>query len=92
MNEINIEFEKDLEFPSGEDIPLVTPETIHDPKGIIDDLPGDSVPDHTFIAQQEREQNLEAEQLLKQQQHEQNDRRAFSKGSAQEHQQGNRQR
>ena len=92
MNDINIEFEKNLNFPSGQEFPLVPPETIHDPNGIIVDMPNDSVPDHIFIAQQEREQNQEAEQLLKQQQHEQNDRRAFSKGSPQEHQQGNRQR
>ena len=84
--------EKNLDFPSGQDFPLVTPETIHDPKEDVNDIPGESIPDHTFIAQQEREQNQKAEQLLKQQHHEQNDRRTFSKGNAQEHQQGNKQR
>ena len=61
------------------------------PDGIAPKNPTDNAQDPTSIAEQHHEQNQHAEQLLAQQKREQDDRIAFQKGSAQAHQQGNRQ-
>ena len=45
----------------------------------------------TWSSAPERERSLKAQQILKQQQREQNERGAFHEGDAQAHQQGNRQ-
>lgn len=62
------------------------------PRGGRLDKATDDAPAQPSTAEQQHERNLHAEQQLKQQQHEQNERSAFQKGNAQEHQQGNRQR
>lgn len=52
----------------------------------------DGVHNKPFAADQRHDEDRRAEQQLKQQQQEQNDRNAFPKGNAQEHQQGNKQK
>ena len=62
------------------------------PKGILLDKGTEEAHNLPSLAEQEHEQNQRAEQQLKQQQHQQDERSAFQKGNAQEHQQGNKQR
>jgi len=61
------------------------------PRSIGRDMGAEDAPNRSSTAAQEREHNQHAELQLKQQLREQNERSAFQKGNAQEHQQGNKQ-
>ena len=62
------------------------------PEGTLLDKVGDDVHHWPSTTEQQHEQDQHAEQQLKQQEQEQNERSTFQKGSAQKHQQGNRQK